>query len=163
MAYRTADERMVCLDIIQEGPTNRGCTLSQAERRHKARDLRKGEGFNQCSVTRHFVLLGQWGRGIGLIIYEAKADLAIGKHRSIYESHLCWVIWEGWFFTGNCFPEHKEWENSCNLCLPGAQGSVQIQHHRFLSFSDFGQYSGFIFFIKRLQWIFHWWEVTDGY
>ena len=151
MAYRTANERMVCLDTIQEGPTNRGCTLSQAERRRKARDVRKGEGFNQCSISRHFVLLGQWGQGVGLITYEAKADLAIGKHGSICESRLCRAIWEGWFFTGSCFPEHKEWENSCNLCLPGAQGLVQVQHHQLLSLNVFGKYSGFIFFIKRLQ------------
>ena len=75
MAYRTANEGMVCLDTIQEGPTNRDCMLSQAERRHKARDLRKGEGFNQCSVSRHFVLLGQWGQGVGLITYEPRLTL----------------------------------------------------------------------------------------
>ena len=155
---RTADERMVCLDtslFFRRDPQIGPYAVSGWEKA-QGQDLRKGEGFNQCSVTRHSVLLGQWRQGVGLIVYEAKADLAVGKHGSFNESRLCRVIGEGWFFARSCFPEYKEWENSCNLCLPGAQGSVQIQHHRLLSLNDFEQYSGFIFSLKRLQWIFHW-------
>lgn len=51
----------------------RGCLLAGVQSGGaKFRSLDGGEELNQSSVSKHFVLTGQWGQAVQLISYEAK-------------------------------------------------------------------------------------------